>query len=54
MENQNQTQTEQSETLINDALAIIEQVCAKFVGNLSDHQAIQKALAVIKNKIENK
>jgi hypothetical protein len=44
----------QNELTIADAMIIIEQVCSKYVGNLNDHQAIQKALMIIKTNLENK
>jgi hypothetical protein len=33
------------------AIQIIEQVCSKYVGNLSDHQTIQTALNFIKAEL---
>lgn len=33
-----------------EALKVIEQVCAQFRGTLQDHQAIQQALMVIKDE----
>lgn len=37
-----------------EAIKIIEQVCAQFRGTLQDHQVIQTALAVIKTLEEKK
>lgn len=37
-----------------EAIKIIEQVCAQFRGTLQEHQAIQTALAVIKTLEEKK
>lgn len=33
-----------------EALKVIEQVCAQFRGTLQDHQTIQQALMVIKDE----
>ena len=39
---------------LDQALEIISQVCSKAVGNLADHQAIQKALAAITEALKPK
>jgi hypothetical protein len=39
---------------LDQALEIISQVCSKAVGNLADHQAIQKALGVITDAVKPK
>jgi hypothetical protein len=33
-----------------EALKVLESVCAKFVGNLEDHKIIQAALQVVKSE----
>jgi hypothetical protein len=33
-----------------EALKVLENVCAKFVGNLEDHKLIQTALQVVKSE----
>jgi hypothetical protein len=33
-----------------EAMKVLESVCAKFVGNLEDHKLIQSALSVIKSE----
>jgi hypothetical protein len=37
-----------------DAIKIMEQIAAKTVGTLADHQAIQQALQVIKEALKPK
>jgi hypothetical protein len=44
---------EQNQMSKEEALRIIENVAAAFVGNLKDHQAVQTALSVIKNELAN-
>jgi hypothetical protein len=33
-----------------EALKVLENVCAKFMGNLEDHKVIQTALQVVKSE----
>jgi hypothetical protein len=39
---------------LEQALSILENVGAKFVGNLADHNAIQQALAEVKKALAQK
>ena len=34
-----------------EALKVLEQVCAKFVGDLQSHQVVQEALAAIRKEL---
>lgn len=38
--------------LLDEALQLIGNVCSNFQGNLKDHQAIQQALSVIRDRIK--
>lgn len=36
---------------LEQALNVLAEACAKFVGNLADHQAIQTALSVVREHV---
>jgi hypothetical protein len=42
---------EQNQMSKEEALRIIENIAAAFVGNLKDHQTVQTAISVIKNEL---